>query len=137
MSEETTAYTLLTLADGETTLKTIANWSFETRMYQGVQRSVLELHILETDTTYEALRNIMTNTELLDEITISDFATSEFLSAYFHYTIPVSITLKEIDGTKRFVFEVAQMTQMELMQADQQQQILDTQIALAEMIEGV
>jgi hypothetical protein len=56
-----------------------------------------------------------------------------FLSEYLHTTIPVKFTTETIDGIKRHIIKIAQLSELEIMQKEQAEQIALLQDCVLEL----
>ena len=113
-----------------------------TEMVEGIQREVFEIRIKESDMTLEAVNALYKNTDQFDEITITEetktdegVQTSSFV--YLHYIIPVSLSLKTIDGISTYSLTIAKMTTLEIKQKELEDELITTQLALTELAESM
>lgn len=113
--------------------------------FQNANRKTLEIRIAEDTADYEELKAIYTDSEALSEIEVRDVTEvptedgktekAEVSSLHLHYTLPVELGSKQIDGESVWCMKIAQKSALELEQAKQAADINDTQLALIELAE--
>ena len=103
-----------------------------TETYQSAQRKTLELVVSADKLTLDEAKAIWQDSGVTDEITVEDNGES---SVQLNYTLPVSLTLSQMDGAAVIHMKLAQKSALELMQERQAQDIKDNEVALCELAE--
>lgn len=88
--------------------------------------------------TEAEIRELFEDTSTFDIIRFYEDTPDEegkyaFLSEYLHTTIPVKFTTETIDGVKRYIIKIAQLTELEIMQKEQAEQIALLQDCILEL----
>lgn len=112
-------------------------------LIQGQQREVFEIHFKADETgedgyTLEEIFALYKDTSPFEDIKIYEDAPDEegnykFLSEYLHFTIAVNFDTKTIDDVERHILKIAQMSDIELMQKAQAEQIALLQECILEL----
>lgn len=142
----------VTFADG-TTICCAKSAFCNTMEHQGMKRKYLEMYFNSSDIALSELKNIYTNANMTSEITTKmtytaeeqitneDNTTSTQLvektseQVHLNMTMPVSLGYStQPDGTELVAMRLAQMSDMEIMQAQQAEEIELTQAALIEAL---
>lgn len=128
----------VTFADG--TVVQCARSAFcGTMEHQGQRRKYIEMYFNSDDIALSDLKSIWTNTNMTSEITtkmVTEVDGVEKITENVHLnmTLPVSLGYStQSDGTELITMRLAQMSDMEIMQAQQASDITDTQAALIEL----
>lgn len=107
--------------------------------FQNANRDTLEIRIAEETAEFDELKALYTNTDALSEIEITDTAagangsTETVQSLHLHYTLPVELGLKQLNGESVWCMKLAQKSALEIAQEQQAADINDTQLALIEL----
>ena len=80
---------------------------------------------------FEELRAIYTDSKALSEIEVNDGNGGQSLQLDF--TLPMELSLKDIDGEQLWCMKLAQRSALEIAQEKQAASINDTQLALIEL----
>lgn len=102
-----------------------------TTQFQNAQRSTLEIRAACDETNFEELRAIYTNSKALSEIEVNDGNGGQSLQLDF--TLPMELSLKDIDGEQLWCMKLAQRSALEIAQERQAASINETQLALIEL----
>lgn len=114
----------------EKSLETIAVIGGTTQ-FQNAQRATLEIRAACDETNFEELRAIYTDSKALSEIEVNDGNGGQSLQLDF--TLPMELSLKDIDGEQLWCMKLAQRSALEIEQEKQAASINDTQLALIEL----
>lgn len=123
---------MITFNDGKQ-INTIAVYG-GTETYQSAQRKTLELMIPADALTLDEAKAIWQDSAATAEITVEDNGES---SVQLNFTLPVSLTLSQMDGAAVIRMKLAQKSALELMQEKQAQDMDDVNAALCELAEIV
>ena len=121
---------MITLKNGKQ-LETTAVYG-GTATYQSANRKTLELVIPADALTLDEAKAIWQDRNATSEITVEDNGES---SVQLNFTLPVSLTLSQMDGAAVIHMKLAQKSALELMQERQAQDIKDNEVALCELAE--
>lgn len=102
-----------------------------TTQFQNAQRATLEIRAACDETNFEELRAIYTDSKALSEIEVNDGNGGQSLQLDF--TLPMELSLKDIDGEQLWCMKLAQRSALEIEQEKQAASINDTQLALIEL----
>ena len=105
-----------------------------TETYQSAQRKTLELVVSADELTLDEAKAIWQDSNATSEITVEDNGES---SVQLNFTLPVSLTLSQMDGVDVIRMKLAQKSALELMQEKQAQDMDDVNAALCELAEIV
>ena len=105
-----------------------------TETYQSAQRKTLELVVSADELTLDEAKAIWQDSNATSEITVEDNGES---SVQLNFTLPVSLTLSQMDGADVIRMKLAQKSALELMQEKQAQDMDDVNAALCELAEIV
>ena len=119
-----------------TTLDTIGVYGGEMTI-QSAHRRTLEILVAKDKATFEELSALYSDAAALDSITTIDDENPSSTNLHLHFTIPVSLGLRDIDGEQVWCMKVAEMSALELAQAQQAADINDTQLALIELADMI
>ncbi len=111
-----------------------------TMNFQGAIRRTLEITIANEDASFDELFGLFSDPSALDVITTKTAETAdspESQNTHLHFTIPVSLGTSVVADSNVWVMKVAEMSALEIMQAQQAVDIQDTQVALMELAELV
>ncbi|MBQ8195304.1 MAG: hypothetical protein IJZ47_08035 [Oscillospiraceae bacterium] len=152
MSETTTTYgrTVLEFADGTVVETPIAPLG-GTATHQSAYRHTMEYRIPYDAITFEQVEALYTNAEAMAKVNLTEHSTKtttnsetgeiekteEVISAqsqYLNFTMPMELTLKTINDIKVWCVKMAQMSDVEITQAQQAEEIELTQAALVEAL---
>ena len=122
--------TLVTFNNGKQ-LDTIAVYG-GTETYQSAQRKTLELVVSADELTLDEAKAIWQDSNATSEITVEDNGES---SVQLNFTLPVSLTLSQMDGADVICMKLAQKSALELTQEKQAQDMDDVNAALCELAE--
>ena len=122
---------MVTFANG-TTLDTIGVYGAEMTI-QSAHRRTLEIRTSKDKATFEELSALYSNTAALDSITTIDDENPSSTNLHLHFTIPVSLGLRDIDGEQVWCMKVAEMSALELAQAQQAGDIAALDAAVMEI----
>lgn len=157
MSETATTYnrTVLEFADGTTVVTPIAPLG-GTTTYQSAYRRTKEYRIPYDAMTFEEVEALYTNAEAMCKVNLTEYGVVldengtptvddegnviEVITAqeqHLNYTMPMDLKLTTINGIKAWCVPMAQMSDVEIMQAQQASDITDTQAALIELADIV
>lgn len=120
---------MVTFANGKT-IETIAVLGGRTQ-FQNAMRETLEIRAARDETGFEELKALYTNGAALSEIEVNDGNGGQSLQLDF--TLPVELSLKDIDGEQIWCMKLAQKSALEIEQERQAADINDTQLALIEL----
>nr|DAY82469.1 MAG TPA: hypothetical protein [Caudoviricetes sp.] len=123
---------MITFNDGKQ-LNTIAVYG-GTETYQSAQRKTLEFVVAADELTLDEAKAIWQGSNATSEITVEDNGES---SVQLNFTLPVSLTLSQMDGVDVIRMKLAQKSALELMQEKQAQDMDDVNAALCELAEIV
>ena len=98
-----------------------------TTQFQNAQRATIEIRAARDETNFEELRAIYTDSKALSEIEVNDGNGGQSLQLDF--TLPMELSLKDIDGEQLWCMKLAQRSAQEKQAAS----INDTQLALIEL----
>ena len=101
-----------------------------TTQFQNAQRATIEIRAARDETNFEELRAIYTDSKALSEIEVNDGNGGQSLQLDF--TLPMELSLKDIDGEQLWCMKLAQRSALEIAQEKQAASINDTQLALIE-----
>lgn len=107
--------------------------------FQNANRDTLEIRIAEENAEFDELKALYTDADALSEIEITDTATGDngstetVQSLHLHYTLPVELGLKQLNGESVWCMKLAQKSAIEIAQEQQAADINDTQLALIEL----
>lgn len=121
---------MVTFKDGKQ-LETIAVYG-GTETYQSAQRKTLELVVSADKLTLDVAKELWQDSNATSEITVEDNGEA---SVQLNYTLPVTLTLSQIDGSAVIRMKLAQKSALELMQEKQAQDMDDVNAALCELAE--
>lgn len=99
--------------------------------FQSAQRATLEIRTAKDETDFGELKAIYTDSEALSEIEVNDGTGGQSLQ--LNFTLPVELSLKDIDGEQTWCMKLAQKSALEIAQEKQAADINDTQLALIEL----
>ncbi len=102
-----------------------------TTQFQNAQRATIEIRSARDETNFEELRAIYTDSKALSEIEVNDGNGGQSLQLDF--TLPIELSLKDIDGEQLWCMKLAQRSALEIAQEKQAASINDTQLALIEL----
>lgn len=102
-----------------------------TTQFQNAQRATLEIRAAYDETNFEELRAIYTDSSALSEIMINDGNGGQSLQ--LNFTLPMELSIKDIDGEQLWCMKLAQKSALEIAQENQAASINDTQLALIEL----
>lgn len=112
-------------------------------LIQGHQRNVFEIHFKADETgvdgyTEEEIRELYKDTTPFEDIKFYEDLPDEsgnykFLSEHLNYTIPVNFETKTIDDIERHIIKIAQLSELEIMQKEQAEQIALLQDCILEL----
>lgn len=120
---------MVTFANGKT-IETIAVIGGRTQVQSAV-RETLEIRAAKDETDFGELKAIYTDSEALSEIEVNDGTGGQSLQ--LNFTLPVELSLKDIDGEQTWCMKLAQKSALEIEQEKQAADINDTQLALIEL----
>lgn len=121
---------MVTLKDGKQ-VETVAVYG-GTETFQSAQRRTLEIVVSAELLTLDEAKAIWQDSGATSEMTIeSDGQTSVQLD----FTLPVSLTLNDLNGIPVVRMKLAQKSALEIMQEKQAQDISDNESALCELAE--
>ena len=106
--------------------------------FQGANRDTLEIRIAAENAAFDELKALYIDADALSEIEITDTAgangeTETVQSLHLHYTLPVELGLKQLNGESVWCMKLAQKSALEIAQEQQAADINDTQLALIEL----
>ena len=116
-----------------TQIETIAVYGDNMR-FQNEYRETLEFRVDECAVSFDELKAIYTDSKALSEIEIVD---GDSHSLHLNYSIPVELSLREIDGVQTLSMKIAQRSEAELERERQAAEITNTQLALIELAEMI
>ena len=122
---------MIKFANG-TTLDTIGVYSGEMTL-QSAHRRTLEIRISKDKAIFEELSALYSDTAALDAITTIDSQNPSSTNLHLHFTIPVSLGLRDFDGEQVWCMKVAEMSALELAQAQQAGDIAALDAAVMEI----
>ena len=102
---------MITFNDGRQ-LETTAVYG-GTETYQSAQRKTLELVVSADELTLDEAKAIWQDSNATSEITVEDNGES---SVQLNFTLPVSLTLSQMDGADVIRMKLAQKSTLEIMQ---------------------
>lgn len=120
---------MVTFANGKT-IETIAVIGGRTQ-FQNAMRETLEIRAARDETSFEELKALYTDSATLSEIEVNDGSGGQSLQ--LNFTLPVELSLKDIDGEQLWCMKLAQKSALEIEQEKQAADINDTQLALIEL----
>lgn len=120
---------MVTFANGKT-IETIAVIG-DKMLFQSAMRETREIRIAKDKTDFEELKALYADREALSEIEVNDGSGGQSLQ--LNFTLPVELSLKDIDGEQIWCMKLAQKSSMEIEQESQAAAINDTQLALIEL----
>lgn len=100
---------------------------------QNAHRRTLEIRIAKDEATFEELSALYGDTAALDAITTIDDVDTTSTNLHLHFTLPVSLGLRGIDGEQVWCMKVAEMSALELAQAQQAGDIAALDAAVMEI----
>lgn len=104
-----------------------------TMQYQSASRATLEIRCSTKVVTFDELRALYTDAEALSELTVSE--ESVIQSVHLNYTLPVELKLTTVNNTEVYCMKLAQMSNLEIEQAKQADDIATNEAALIELAE--
>lgn len=122
---------MIKFANG-TTFDTIGVYGGEMTI-QNAHRRTLEILVAKDKATFEELSALYSDTAALDSITTIDDENPSSTNLHLHFTIPVSLGLRDIDGEQVWSMKVAEMSALELAQAQQAGDIAALDAAVMEI----
>lgn len=151
MSETITTYgrTVLEFADGTVVETPIAPLG-GTATHQSAYRKTKEYRIPYDAMTFEEVEALYTNAEAMAKVNLTEYSTDtttnsetgeiekaeEVISAqsqYLNFTMPMELTLKTINDISVWCVKMAQMSDVEIAQAQQAEELAVTQMAVMEL----
>ena len=120
---------MVTFANGKT-IETIAVIG-DKMLFQSAMRETREIRIAKDKTDFEELKVLYADREALSEIEVNDGSGGQSLQ--LNFTLPVELSLKDIDGEQTWCMKLAQKSALEIEQESQAAAINDTQLALIEL----
>ena len=99
--------------------------------FQNAHRATSEIRAARDETKFEELRAIYTDSKALSEIEVNDGNGGQSLQ--LNFTLPIELSLKDIDGEQLWCMKLAQRSALEIAQEKQAASINDTQLALIEL----
>lgn len=120
---------MVTFKNGKS-IETIAVIGGRTQ-FQNAMRETLEIRAAQNETSFGELKALYTNSEAISEIEVNDGSGGQSLQLDF--TLPVELSLKDIDGEQLWCMKLAQKSAQEIAQERQAVDINDTQLALIEL----
>lgn len=120
---------MVTFKNGKS-IETIAVIGGRTQ-FQNALRETLEIRTAKDETDFEELKAIYTDSAALSEIEVNDGSGGQSLQLDF--TLPVELSLKDVDGEQTWCMKLAQKSALEIAQEQQAADINDTQLALIEL----
>lgn len=120
---------MVTFKNGKT-IETIAVIGGRTQ-FQSAVRETLEIRAAHDETSFDELKVLYTDSAALSEIEVNDGTGGQSLQ--LNFTLPVELSLKDIDGEQVWCMKLAQKSALELEQEKQAADINDTQLALIEL----
>lgn len=120
---------MVTFANGKT-IETIAVIGGGTQ-FQSAVRETLEIRAAHDEMSFEELKALYTDSEALSAIEVNDGSGGQSLQLDF--TLPVELSLKDVDGEQLWCMKLAQKSALEIEQEKQAAEINDTQLALIEL----
>lgn len=120
---------MVTFANGKT-IETIAVIGGRTQ-YQSALRETLEIRAACDEMSFEELKALYTDGAALSEIEVNDGSGGQSLQ--LNFTLPVELSLKDVDGEQLWCMKLAQKSTLEIEQEKQAAEINDTQLALIEL----
>ena len=126
---------MITLANGKS-YNTVAIFS-NTQNFQSSQREIFEIHFKADETEQDGYKletiSALYNNIKIYEDTPDEAGNCAFLSEHLHTTIPVKFTTETIDDVKRYIIKIAQLSELEIMQKEQAEQIALLQDCVLEL----
>lgn len=104
-----------------------------TMQYQSANRSTLEIRCATDVVTFEELKFLYTDADALSELTVSE--ENVIQSVHLNYTLPVELKLTTVNNTEVYCMKLAQMSNLEIEQAKQADDIANAEAALIELAE--
>ena len=101
--------------------------------HQSARRRTLEILIATDKATFDELSALYSDTAALDSITTIDDENPESANMHLHFTIPVSLGLKDFDGEQVWSMKVAEMSALELAQEKQATDIAACEAAIIDI----
>lgn len=101
-----------------------------TETYQSAQRKTLELVVLADELTLDEAKAIWQDSAATAEITVEDNGES---SVQLNFTLPVSLTLSQMDGADVIRMKLAQKSTLEIMQEQHGEDISALDAAILEI----
>ena len=99
----------------------VTNTLSEYDLIKKQDREVLQIHF-DSKMDASELTSIYQNEDVLSEVTVEDIENNQFY-VYVGYVIPNSLTLTTVDGVQRWIMEIAQLTEVNVAQAELIRQI--------------
>lgn len=100
---------------------------------QSARRRALDICIAKDAATFEELSALYSDTAALDAITTIDSNNPSSTNLHLHFTIPVSLGLRDIDGEQVWCMKVAEMSALELAQEKQATDIAACEAAIMDI----
>ena len=122
---------MIKFANG-TTYDTIGVYGGEMTL-QSAKRRTLEICISKDEATFEELSALYSDAAALDAITTIDDVDTSSANLHLHFTIPVSLGLKDFDGEQVWSMKVAEMSALELAQEKQATDIAACEAAIIDI----
>ena len=122
---------MIKFANG-TTLNTIGVYGGE-MTHQSARRRTLEILIATDKATFEELSAIYGDTSALDSITTINDENPLDTNLHLHFTIPVSLGLRDFEGEQVWSMKVAEMSTLELAQEKQATDIAACEAAIIDI----
>ena len=143
--------TQITFANG-TTIETGFAPIGSTTTFQSAYRKTLELRLPVSVISFEEIKALYTDSTAMSEITVTEWGKQEQVdpenpeqmievdvvvgqSLHLNFSLPIELTLKNVDGTDLWCAKMAQKSDLEIAQGKQATDIENIEAALIELAE--
>lgn len=141
--------TQITFANG-TTIETGFAPIGSTATFQSAYRKTLELRLPASEISFEEIKTLYTDSTAMSEITVTEWGKQEQVdpenpeqtvevdvvvgqSLHLNFTLPMELTLKNIDGTDLWLVKMAQKSELEIAQEKQATDIAACEAAIIDI----
>ena len=123
-----------------------------TATFQSAYRKTLELRLPVSEISFEEIKALYTDSTAMSEITVTEWGKQEQVdpenpeqtievdvivgqSLHLNFSLPIELTLKNVDGTDLWCAKMAQKSDLEIAQEKQAADITNIEAALIELAE--
>lgn len=141
--------TQITFANGKTIETDFAPFGADT-LYQSAYRKTLELRLPTSEISFEEIKALYTDSTAMSKITVTEWGKQQQAdpenseetievdnivgqSLHLNFSLPVELTLKNVDGTDLWCMKMAQKSAVEIAQEKQATDISACEAAIIEI----